>query len=80
MEIENVMQDEEVLSDEEETKEVKSAKRFKTNHKSFQLKTDDLEHLNYANNVSLFESNIFKLQVHFKLKILTQLEFILIVI
>jgi len=45
MEIENVMQDEEVLSDEEETKEVKSAKRFKTNHKSFQLKTDDLEHL-----------------------------------
>ena len=64
METENV-EVEEVLSDEEDTKKIKSAKRFKTNHKSFQLKSDDLEHLNYASNASLFESNIFKLQVCF---------------
>ena len=45
--------------------EVKSSKRFKTSHhKSFKIKSDDLENLNLnCNETSLFESNLFRLQV-----------------
>lgn len=49
----------------DEPTKTSSSKRFKTNHKTFQLKTNDFEHLQYNNETNLYESNLFKLQVCF---------------
>ena len=55
----------EISDNQEQEKEKKTSKRFKkSHHKSFKIKSDDLENLNLnCNETSLFESNLFRLQV-----------------
>lgn len=42
-------------------------KRFKKDHNTFHLKSNELDYLKYANETGLYESNLFKLQVDFKI-------------